>query len=72
MKKATDEQLDEAGKLARKLSCEQFPYLFIFCHCMHSISHTVDTPTPYCFAKGPQAVASADSFSPWRDSCRIP
>ena len=35
MKKATDEQLDEAGKLARKLSCEQFP---IFCHCMHSIS----------------------------------
>ena len=38
MKKATDEQLDEAGKLARKLSCEQFPYLFIFCHCMHSIS----------------------------------
>ena len=38
MKKATDEQLDEAGKLARKLSCEQFPYLFIFCHCVHSIS----------------------------------
>ena len=29
MKKAADEHLDEAGKLASKLSCEQFPYIFL-------------------------------------------